>query len=85
MNVLYVYAGNRDQELERAILRDIGDQYGPVRQVGSHSGEDGLTTVTLAFDENSGSASGSAQDVAETLRGYRRILDAAEGSFGEGA
>ncbi|HSK38505.1 MAG TPA: hypothetical protein VK943_01950 [Arenibaculum sp.] len=81
MNVLYVYAGSRDQHLERAILRDIGDQYGPARQVGSHSGEDGLTTVTLAFDEGTV----SVQHVAETLRGYRRILDAAEGSFGEGA
>lgn len=81
MNILYVYEGPQDPELEGAICRDVAAHHGPTRQVGSHSAEDGLTTVTLAFED----PLGEAEDIAQTLRSYRRIVDAARCSFGEGA
>lgn len=81
MNILYVYEGSQDPELEVAICQDVAAHHGPARQLGSHSAEDGLTTVTLAFEE----PAGEAEDIAQTLRSYRRIVDAARCSFGEGA
>jgi hypothetical protein len=61
------------------VLRTLNDRFGGVSQTGSHSGEEGLTTVTLEAAEDSSLA------VVEHLRGRGDLLDAARGSFGENA
>lgn len=81
MNVLYVYAGPRDREFEEGIRDRLRRRHGALRQLGSEPGQGGMTTVTLAVDR----PGDEAHTVVETLRGCRGVVDAAEGSFGEGA
>jgi hypothetical protein len=81
MNVLYVYAGRRNREFEEEIRGELGRRFGEPRQLGSEFGQGDMTTVTLAFDE----PREEVHAVVEMLRGYRGVIDAAEGSFGEGA
>jgi hypothetical protein len=81
MNVLYVYAGRQSREFEEEVRSELHRRHGEVRQLGSEFGQGDMTTVTLAFDE----PLEDVHAVVETLRGYRDVVDAAEGSFGEGA
>ena len=79
MRILYVYEGQRNAALEDEVLNTLRTRFGDVRQVETHSGEGGMTTVTLEADEE------KAAGIVEALRGRGDILDAAQGSLGEGA
>lgn len=81
MNVYYVYSGQRDSGLEETIRGRLKALCGEARQLGSESGQGGMTTVTLALDK----PMGEVHAVVEALRGHPRVIDAAEGSLGEGA
>lgn len=78
MRILYVYEGERKAALEDEVLGRLSARHGGVRQVETHSGEGGMTTVTLEADE------ADAAEIVEALRGRGDILDAAQGSLGEG-
>lgn len=47
MKIIYSYEGGRNEGLESSVLREIGERFGEATATGSHSGEEGLTTVTL--------------------------------------
>ena len=79
MRILYVYEGPRNAAREEEVLRTLNDRFGGVRQTDSHSGEEGLMTVTLEADEDGSLA------IVEHLRGRGDLLDAVQGSFGENA
>ena len=79
MRILYVYEGQRKAAMEEEVLRTLGARFGEVRQIETHSGEGGMTTVTLEADKE------NAAEIVEALRGHGDILDAAQGSLGEGA
>ena len=79
MRILYVYEGPRSATREEEVLRTLNDRFGGVSQTDSHSGEEGLTTVTLEADDERSLA------IVEHLRGRGDLLDAAQGSFGENA
>lgn len=80
MSILFVYQGPRNTSLEDALRRDLGAAFGEVRQTAAHSGEGGMTTVTLEIADDR-----RAQDAAEWLRSRPEVTDAAVGSFGEHA
>jgi hypothetical protein len=80
MKILYSYEGARNEVLEQGILKDIGDRFGAAQQIDAHSGEGGLTTITLALDD-----AVSGQDVMASLESRPDIVEAAQESFGEGA
>lgn len=73
--IVYAYEGGRDQALEQEIL----DQFAGARCVSATPGMQGLVEVTLDIP------AGTDLEAVERLRGRPRIVDAARGSFGEGA
>ena len=79
MRILYVYEGPRNAAREAEVLRTLNDRFGGVSQTDSHSGEEGLTTVTLEAEEQRSLA------IVEHLREQSDVLDAVQGSFGENA
>ena len=79
MRILYVYEGPRNAAREEEVLRTLNEEFGGVSQTESHSGEEGLTTVTLEAAEE------SSLPIVEHLRGRGDLLDAVQGSFGENA
>jgi hypothetical protein len=81
VKILYTYGGTRDTALEHAILDDLAARFGAVTQAASHSGEDGMTTVTL----DSALESAAEVTLVKALRHRPEVIDAARDSFGEGA
>ncbi|EWY37122.1 hypothetical protein N825_21275 [Skermanella stibiiresistens SB22] len=80
MRIIYSYEGERDEGLEGSVLKDIGERFGQVGATGSHSGEDGLTTVTLDLG-----AGQHWREVVDALERRGDLVEVAGESFGEGA
>ena len=59
---------------------DVGERFGQAGQTASHSGEEGLTTVTLDLPDM-----GHWQKVVEALESRGDLVEVAPESFGEGA
>jgi hypothetical protein len=80
MKIVYSYEGERNEGLESSVLQDVGERFGQAGQTASHSGEEGLTTVTLDLPGVE-----HWQKVVEALEGRGDLVEAAPESFGEGA
>jgi hypothetical protein len=79
VTVLFVYQGPQDPALEQRVCDAARDSFGvDTSRRGSHSGEDGMTTVTL-------DVGGDARPIVEWLRRQPAVIDAAQDSFGEHA
>lgn len=73
--IVYAYQGARDQALEQEIL----DEFDGARCVTATPNMQGMVEVTLELP------AGQELDAVHRLRARPRIVDAARGSFGEGA
>ncbi|UEM20153.1 hypothetical protein JL100_024240 [Skermanella mucosa] len=80
MKIIYSYEGGRNEGLESSVLREIGERFGEATATGSHSGEEGLTTVTLDLP-----AARDWQPVVDALEKRGDLVEVAGESFGEGA
>lgn len=80
MRIIYSYEGNRNADLERSVAREISERFGAAEQTGTHSGEEGLTTVTLDLPDTE-----HWQQIVELLERRGDLVEAARDSFGEGA
>ena len=80
MKIIYSYEGERNEGLESSVLHDVGERFGQARQTASHSGEEGLTTVTLDLPDTE-----HWQKVVEALESRGDLVEVAPESFGEGA
>lgn len=80
MKIIYSYEGERNEGLESSVLDDLGQRFGQTGQTASHSGEEGLTTVTLELP-----GAEHWQKVVEALEGRGDLVEVAPESFGEGA
>lgn len=74
-SIVYAYQGGRDQALEQEILSSLPG----ARCRAATPNMQGLVEVTLDLPDS------LAVAAVERLRGMPRIVDAARGSFGEGA
>jgi hypothetical protein len=79
MKIIYSYEGGRNEGLENSVLHDIRERFGQAGQTSSHSGEEGLTTVTLDLPDT-----GHWQKVVEALESRGDLVEVAPESFGEG-
>jgi len=80
MKIIYSYEGGRNEGLESSVLHDVEEHFGQAGQTASHSGEKGLTTVTLNLPDT-----GHWQTVVEALESRGDLVEVAPESFGEGA
>ena len=80
MKIIYTYEGRRDEKLERSVAGAVAERFGGADQTGSHSGEEGMTTVTLELPDTA-----DWQQVVEMLERRGDLVEAASESFGEGA
>jgi hypothetical protein len=80
MKIIYTYEGGRNETLERSVASEVSQRFGEADQTGSHSGEEGLTTVTLELPDTA-----DWQQVIEALERRGDLVEAASESFGEGA
>jgi hypothetical protein len=80
MKIIYSYEGGRNEGLESSVLHDVEGRFGQAQQTASHSGEEGLTTVTLDLPDT-----GHWQKVVEMLEARGDLVEVAPESFGEGA
>jgi hypothetical protein len=80
MKIAHSYEGEQNEGLESSVLQDVGERFGQAGQTASHSGEEGLTTVTLDLP-----GAEHWQKVVEALEGRGDLVEVAPESFGEGA
>ena len=80
MKIIYSYEGGRNEGLESSVLHDVEERFGQAGQTASHSGEEGLTTVTLDLPDTE-----HWQRVVEALESRGDLVEVAPESFGEGA